>query len=369
MKINTHRWWSLPGPRRFLQEIVSQLDKPKSVLMSLPLHAPEGLYDAVADAVRRNSGKLQRIRLNPGPGGGGERPESAVLGAFRIPERLCSLRSEDIVACESLHGRIAWIENIGPEAWPQWQSFLQEYAEACRQHTNPVLHPLRFLIPLSAEMTQQAPAGDVFLGSVKWFGYVDELDMQIYVSEQMHSSGMSHRMSDRTRRLILSMISCLAGSDPYLATLLLEASAEDIWSPHRILLELAREREWTVRLPENVWHLGHFDKIGGAKSFHSAYLAVNDEDGFKRRLWRSQVKILLPEIEEYGFKMLDRLPRRSKRYTYEGNLKELTHLRRELEGIISTNEWNILDTYYYIRNELAHLRPVSAGELQALGYG
>lgn len=376
MKMNANIWWSHPGSKYFLGEFVSHLHQGKNIVASFPQFAPEGLYDAVREKTRKDWGTPVRIQIDQEKEVGSH-PELLVFKAFSVPETNYSLREnsvESLVTCQKTRGRIAWIDNMNTESWLSWKNFLVKYAEACRLRTDPTFSPLKFIIPIHGELTGQTPRTDVYLTNAKYRGYVTRLDMQIYVSAIMDTIEIFHRAKPRVRHLATAVVSEIAGPDPFLASLLLEMPLETIFAPKQVLIDFAQRRGWThdqsgSTSSEKAWQQGILNEFNEERHVHSAFLAIAKEPtDYNRRLWKAQVGVLLPEIEEYRSKMLERLPPGTNRYTQHGNLKELSRLRWDLQGRISMNDLNVLDAHYIVRNELAHLRPATLEMLQAIGY-
>lgn len=372
MEINARLWWTLPGPARFLKDIVAQLGRSKSVLVALPQHAPGGLFDAVAALVRKDWGSPLRIKVDEPR----LAPEMIVFRSFGIPEREFTPDIDALAGHPQTRGRLVWLDGMESDHWATWKKFLLEYSDACRRHVDGPITPLRFIVPLQGNLSGQLPQPEVFLAVQKWKNRVRRIDMKLYVSEVSEHHAASFSMKERTRRLAQEMIVELAGTDPRLATRLIEAPVESVWEPSGILLELAGQRQWNVSKDawpdrEEAWRNGIVDEIEGVAHFHSAFLALTHfakSLDLMRRIWKAQVGVLLPEIEEYRSRMLDRLPQKSSRYTPSDNLKELSHLCWELKGRIAPNEWHLLEEHRLIRNELAHLRPATPAMLRAIGY-
>ena len=45
-------WWGLPGPAGFVGQLERDIRDGRSLVLSLPRHAPTGLREALADRVR-----------------------------------------------------------------------------------------------------------------------------------------------------------------------------------------------------------------------------------------------------------------------------------------------------------------------------
>lgn len=99
------------------------------------------------------------------------------------------------------------------------------------------------------------------------------------------------------RRLRMHLVAELGGSDPVLAGELAVAPLPD---PASRLRAFADQRRWPARLPAaGLWELGMKDLSEGRRFLHSAAVArVGRDDEVRRRIWRAQVSVLFPFIEE-----------------------------------------------------------------------
>ena len=75
------------------------------------------------------------------------------------------------------------------------------------------------------------------------------------------------------------------------------------------LRTIAIERGWKPDAPAELrWELGIEDSIGGRRRPHSAFVALcGDGTEIDRRLWRAQLRVLFPAIEEVRLALLPRV--------------------------------------------------------------
>jgi hypothetical protein len=200
----------------------------------------------------------------------------------------------------------------------------------------------------------------------RWSGCVEPLDMLLYVSERIPGDTMTRIERDAA----VSVVANLALWDPMIADRLLGQPLATILEPGDTLAEIARERGWLGSDIAASWEQGNVDRFDDANRKHSAWLAAGgDLDEIARRVWRGQISVLFPFIEERRLDLLDvLLPHLNlpcERVGLDGVIRHVTEARR-LEMTDLSRQISSLNLAYVgelgrlvrhlksVRNSLAH---------------
>ena len=102
------------------------------------------------------------------------------------------------------------------------------------------------------------------------------------------------------------MVTELAGYDPVVAIELANREMPHFFNPKNVLLAVSDERGWNSVELSASWALGTKGTVNGSDIIHSASLATsNDERAIFQRVWKGQVNVLFPYIEEERIKLLN----------------------------------------------------------------
>jgi hypothetical protein len=258
---------------------------------------------------------------------------------------------------------VAWISVRAPLETVE----LEELAEAHRHAADaPPALVIEHCGPLPHGLTRPAPT----LRIHHLYGVLSALDVHVLVSSVDPDISPSRRYE----------VSELAGYDLELASRLADTSAPS----HAHYLELCRHRaaelglEKTTVLPEpshvptseprrfeREWQSGAFDVVDGVPVGHAG-IATHDE--VTRRLWRGQVRTILPFLDEMRLNLLAATSRKGlKVFPSDGDVVELKDLRRALERSMANQDLAIAARELTsARNDLAHLRLVDEARRRRL---
>ncbi len=373
-------WWQLPGPSRFIRQVTQDLQDGKNVVLCLPQHFPEGLGRAIrAQLEVYESWPWYTLALDQL---GDVSPADFLYSMFvrgGLAQGLCSAAT--LARERAFAGRVIWLSGITAAIWPIWRQFIAEYSHACKEQ--PPATRTVFVLPLMGELTHGPPADDICLAVHAWQGIVSRFDMLLFTAGILPDTRLGHAVE---RQLMIACVANLALWDPEVAEMLIELPLASILSPHTALSEYARARSWE-RVPpaDTSWCRGMRETIDGADELHSA-LCLHDaaQRRIERRIWSAQVGTLLPLVEEQRQDLLVRLRRHLAVpfVTPEGGTVadlqdleighiywQLTDLRRQ--GIRDTtlhldSMIGRVNALRQIRNDLAHLKCISAERLQPL---
>lgn len=163
-------WWSIPGPRHFVAEIVASLRAGRQAVVLLPAHGPPGLAAAVASVVEQDDGWVwSRVPVTAGHHGA-DAIRHALLGGA-APGTLA-----DLVAHPTLQGRVLWIEGLTADTWPAWAPFIRAFAAAAA--ARPILDRPLLVLCVTGLATAAWPDAHPNLSVCPWYDRLDDLDMQ-----------------------------------------------------------------------------------------------------------------------------------------------------------------------------------------------
>jgi hypothetical protein len=355
------RWWHLPGPSRFVQSLAQDLRSGKNLVVVLPRFAPEGFRDALADRVRENElWRWRAISARDFPWDQVPCLTEALHRRF-LPTQQAAEQHTPLSLAQRLVGTIVWVEDAVGPPWLTWARFLSQYQHACQ--SCPLSDRSLFCLPMVGNGLL-APHPDAALSVRRAEGTAGSLDMALY----LHRTAASRFSHPLHQKIASAVITELAGSDARLAQWLVREDLADILDPMEVLCEVATERGWTQQTTQNAaWHDGACDLVDGRLLVHSAVLAMaGDRAEVARRVWRGQVAVLYPFIEEQRCKVIPQV-RGYLRFPLEttyGRVDraedlEVGQLLYFLRGKnIRPSLWRLLGLLTEMRHALAHLEPV-----------
>ena len=373
-------WWDLPGPDRYLSQVAHDLRNGVNVILELPEHVPDGLRRAL------------RRRL---PAGEGVAFEHLSLNALSVQSPLTLLferyfpdatpsisrSAQSVVECAAFGAQIIWVDGITSQSWPPWSKFLDEYHRAC--HAAVASSYATFCVPLIGDLAESSlGAHSQCLRIHRWQGRIHHLDMLLYAAARVPEDSMTALQ----REVAVAVIANLALWDPAVVHRLCEQPLQRIFSPEDTLSKLARERNWSsseMADCDSTWHNGTQDNFDNSMKAHSAWLCQAGEiHEVRRRIWRGQVAILFPFIEERRQDLLRALAAelilpstklrgdRPPEVINQANRLEIADLRRQLSQLglrHGTEIGAFVEGLERMRNGLAHFAdtgvPISAEQL------
>ena len=354
-------WWDLPGPTAFVARLVSDLTDGKNVILRLPTHPPVGLPNALRRRLAREElFEWRSLTVDA---------ESASAPAEWLVRKIAphefngrAITERTLAESRGLSGHVVWVDRMDPGCWGRWLPMLERYAHACQ--LRPETERMCLIVPLVGAVAARPAGSAVTLVEHEWRGRADRLDASLYASLLTQD----FRGSYWARRLRVSVLTELAGPDVHAAKRLAgvsqrlsEVTRLDRLTDH--LLSFGQERGWAGR--PAAWDEGSLDTFEGGEFVHSAHLAANGaEREIRRRLWRAEVSVLFPLIEEHRVALLPQLPWLSRECDDAAGLEigEIRHLLSSRRWPVGDRVFNQVQGLWRMRNELAHLRPVDPSE-------
>ena len=260
-------------------------------------------------------------------------------------------------------GRLVWLDGVArldSEDCSAWKKFLVDYAQASR--SVPEFERTLFIAVLDGAPPADPPPEDATLKCFDWRGVVDETDLLLAAHERLHDLDAGPVM----RSLLATSVAHVASWDPDVAQRLLDAGSDAILDPVSLLQSVANEKGWTS-VTDARWELGTASG-NGVSHAALASLEVPPRD-LRRRLWSAQASVLLPSIAGWRWDLLqqhraliaEHLKRESRlEDPLDLDIGELTGMvQRPGFGVEVRRDVRRMNRW---RNELAHLRPLSAND-------
>lgn len=293
-------WWRLPGPQYFVDEIANDLRGGRNVIVCLPLHVPTGLRTAVRSSLDQDI----HWQTVPCSGLRAGSPLDNLYEWLNLLHQARELRTlNTLLNHPHFGGYFLWLEEMDPERWSLWRDFLSEYANACRGMS--ILERTVFCVPLIGPDALDLPKEDVCLSIRRYEGYVSRLDMLLFSNGQFTESGSSPVLHD----LQVEIMAALAQWDASLAEIMAGKPLDLLLNCAEWLREEALSRGCGPDIPSSVpeaWALGLVNRNNGLTQLHSCACALHDTRELDRRLWKAQIRVLYPFLEEQRQLILER---------------------------------------------------------------
>lgn len=346
-------FWSLPGPLRYLDGVVDELRRGRSVVAALPGVLPGAPFqEALAFRIRQAT--FHCISLDSASIARADQPEAAFARAVGVPPRGGFRVLGD---SPGLSGVVALVTSVAGPDYAFWHGAVEEFALGANQREQ--FERGTMCMVTSGIAASDFPRASATLEVLPWGETLDRTDLLVLAS--LCASGP--RSLERDLRIALAVE--LAAGDPTLAARIActERSHEAVLPQ---LLAYAGELGWTRGIP-CCWHVGTEVVCDGAAAPHAAWLALEcREDEIRTRCWRAQLSVIFPHLEQERLRIaraserLLRLPIDTPwgvRLTQAADL-ELAHLLYLLGRSVSASARGVLDDLVQARNALAHLEVV-----------
>jgi hypothetical protein len=368
-------WWNLPGPSAFLDDLVEDLGSAKNILLLLPEHFPPGLSRALGERIRRDEHFYFRVLdLKEEVSDFNSFPEKIIhscLAPIENPGERPSVQT--LLKSSHLKANVLWVEGINSESWFHWRRFMDEFKDACRAMDE--FDRLLIIICVSGELTENPPKNEVALSVRTWKSIVSRLDILLYASRRFRDQ---QRLNPIHEELAISVLGELSGTDPMVADRLAEEKFQTILKPIPILEEMAHEKGWHNGFPTNnsksdeeYWRYGMLDIRDGRRVMHSALeIAKHNLAAVNLRIWKGQVGVLFPFIEEQRRKFVDKyrshleVPVETEYQVLDQKEDlELGHLHFQLRKCLESHRLAPIKCCHNIRNALAHFSPADTRDI------
>lgn len=361
-------WWNLPGPARFLDRIENDLRSGRNIIVRFPERAPVGFREAVFERIIKSEIRVPQL-ISADQLSLREDPASEIRRILVPSIPLPGWQGiKSLAGAAEFAGYLIWIEGLGGNGIKPWLKFLSEYQRACQLRDD--FDRSLFCIPVHGLLDDAYIAEDVVLGVHRWCGVPDRLDMASWVARNVSN----RRGTPVLRRMAIWVAVELAGTDPVLAMYLASVDLQELLSPTRLLKKYADEACLPPckgeKAPE--WEKGQVDEFDGTEYIHSAVLAMQDQEAaIRRRIWRGQVGVLFPTLEEVRVDLIERYRAGLRKHISalerpvdspdELDIGQIYYLAQKFR--MSANDHRLVRRVWEMRNRLAHLEPVDAKTL------
>lgn len=351
--------WNLPGPARFVCSAIDALRDGLNVVAARPRTQPKDLAGALEEALYSASFHVERVARDD------ERlPLNLLYDQLLDAEREDVRRSVSGLCQQLRPGLVVLVPDIRESAWDGWRRLLLEFEHVTRS-MSAFDRPLLVLETVGIDpdsLLQSAPA----VRTLTWRGVVNEIDMNVFVEHLFRGRPPQHG------KILLRTIGKLAGWDFELAELLSEIPPASVYAPEPLLRE-TYERGALQAPTQASWEAGGLQIVDGLPARHPALLALNGDPSseLKMRVWAAHAAEVLPIVEIARRHIVERVRARITPPFVLGDetfadlddleIGQLSHLActRRLPGGLRSE----LLAWKEVRNSLAHLQPLSVGEV------
>ena len=338
-------WEQITKAHHFVKQITSSLLDNGNVLLNVPENLPwrTTFYDTV-EKVLLMENAMNTLKFLEAPE---EEPGQYLLENFCKKEKRSSYRygisyaaflagSPDI----TLNSCYLWIRNLSGRKLDQWIGFIREYAKLLRAGEP---HAVFIL-----ETTDPAEP----YGSLREFQYFS-FDNTIQEYDKFTFCALACgdvRIPPALRPYLVELAATLCSEDMELCPHCLERGIDFLKEPQETLTKIAAIRSRSDGCP---------------------FAALPDSEELRRRIWKSQLKLLFPVLEEYRSNFVSRYSAKIDEYLPIENtfgekitspqdlqLGDLSLLigRRVLDISLSNEEQQELMQFKKARDQLAHLK-------------
>lgn len=364
-------WTELHGPRRFFSTLAEDVRQGACFVVALPRNFPREMPATIARHLeRRTTAAVFELQATVDRA---RAPVDVLYARCRLEPPLRAASARTLVECEPFRDVVAIVDGTRSECDSEpWLELLGRYADLLRNRPIGARGVLGVVIAGEAEaMPSAGPA----LRIRRWDGHVSGLDVRSMVRARRRTDEVvEHDLAEDLREAIIAE---LAHGDIDLAQTLADAPLESLLAPASHLRDAAERHGWSAgRSP--CWADGTDVRVDGRRRVHIArqILEATGERALQRHLWRAEVGVLFPYIEDARHELLDQCRARLQDRLDRAPVKtaagaiisvaedlELSHiadLLRAEQGrapsLAAARSW--AELLRDARNDLAHQRPV-----------
>lgn len=314
-------WTSLPGPGHFLDRVENCIRNTRSVISFVPACLDESW---MTDLRGRLGVDFTWRDLRGGP-------SEFLQEVSNRRDGNAFIHCSELIT-EGIQQHLFCARRISPADWPAWEALLVRFSESQRAEDefkrNVMLLHLeqRDFSERVGALFDVCSLHDNLLAEDAYFA-----------ASRLIQGGASRRLEDEIRMHIAAE---LALWDFDLCQFLCDAPLESLLEPSDLLFRYVDTREGGDKASNQVFEPAWSSAIRGRRSpVHSALVAkAGDVAELRRRVWRGQVQVLFPLIEEQRCLLIKQVERRAPpvmRKCYELQmllLEETPHLARFAKG-------------------------------------
>ena len=345
-------WWEqVTRANSFIDKIVSAMLSEKSVVLVLPEHTPwcDRMQDAVENSLSKlNPSKSMKVIDSPQ-----EKVGEFMLNRYcheeqRLQYRAGKSHAEFLAKCEDtvLNSLYVWVRNIPEKLLPEWVGFLAEY----HRNTSPERASAVFVLETSDDKMRMKSVKGVV--NISYSALMNTFDAYTFCI--LAASDAADEIYKKN----------------YLAELVYSVCGEDIE------LCAACIRQGT-RFPKDPAGVLAEILSGACRSDGSSFAYDVDEMNLEKRIWKTQMKMLFPMIEDYRGEFVGRYRKQIDcQLPFRNNSNDVVFSEPEEVEIgtlsfmaasklisIDAKEHTRLHQFKEARNTLAHLKILSLDEV------
>jgi len=282
------KWQALPGPARYIEEVIQHLRDGTHVVIAAPVFAYPLLERAFVEHLAHERWYKEHVSIDSN-----EDPLRCLTEKLYLePEQWIGWSVEKLFSQIRPHYVIV-IDGVTAENWDQWRLFLQEF-EAVSRHSPSDERPVLLTIVRGVSQ-KRLQTKSVAATTIVWSGVFGELDALTYVDQQLRA----YRKPARHHKLMVRQIAALALWDLELADYLVGQPEREVFNISGILKSARKALGCEGRVVEVNWESGGSDNFDGVELLHPfALLELGDPTKeLNRRVWGAQASELLPLIE------------------------------------------------------------------------
>lgn len=245
--------------------------------------------------------------------------------------------SDDIV----LNSRIVWIQNISAKIFWEWVKFVSEYHLSMRRDISPAVFILEMNDDFMGKNAKKSVNNIVYEKEMNYF--------DTYAFCILAASGLSSQTY--LKNYWAELLSNLCGIDIELSTKCLEKTNNFLENPYQVLTDIVEKER---------------------RSDGTLFSFSLDEDYLTKRVWKTQIKIVFPIIEDYREIFVNKyreqitklLPIKSSHgedctEAEEVEIGTLNYMVATGQLMVDQNTHDELYKFKEARNTLAHVKPLS----------
>ncbi len=345
-------WWGqVTNAVQFIRKIVESVLNEKHLAVELPRDIPwyDTMRELTEDAIRRRSSDRNLVSLQDS----GQEPGKCVFEAFCDREKQSEYRpavgyADFLAKCGDivLNHRIVWVSDLAKQNYSAWIEFVSAYAAACKKERRA---GGIFILELREQMALSAKKGVHMLSFQKEISHYDSIVFNMLAASSIKKSAIS-------KEYLVELVSNIAGRDMELAAQCIRKYREFLNEPYVILQRITEQ---------------------GCRSNGESFENQFREEEVKKQIWKAQIKIIFPLIEEFRGHFVDKYKEQIGRqlpipYAYGEEFTEadevevgtLYFMACNEKLHISSEDYHKLKMFREARNRLAHLCILSDQEME-----
>jgi hypothetical protein len=356
-------FFSLPGPREFVNTATNAFMQGKSLLVDIPECLQQEFIGALKTSTDpHNDITWQIFRRTAGS------PLQSLLDDFGADvSRSDNIVLSSLLKYSTLPGTVTVILEIDPENWASWRSFLDDTAEYNRSFAS--IDMIQFIVFLPNACKPLAPRDNLLLSYHFWEGVIQDSDIKSYVYQIIQTKPWS----TFRRHLVSSLCAQLAMWDRQLCDELVTEPIETLLEPLSFLQKYGTNCGWhllpgndVATAPSHEFRQRFEDRL----EYHSAYIALtSDAEKINRKVWAAELVVIFPYIEIKRINILEQIGRELIPFTsnifgtviddpMELEIGQIAYALDRNTRLVG-NQMNIfVKSLAVARNALAHLQPV-----------